>query len=131
MRISCIAVALFLSFAGVLGGCGSGGGGSGGGGAGSEIGSGDCTSECQAAQAADCTSIQGDCGHFCAAADAVGSEAGCPSAYDDYASCLASGSICTGDQRCGTEKSTFTSCAEAYCAAHSGEGNCVTLVSSF
>ena len=123
MRLAGLGVVTVL--AAVLGaatGCSSSSSGSGSGG--------DCTSLCTAAQAGKCTSIKGDCAKFCAAIGAVDGPANCSSQYSAYESCLGTpASVCANS--CNAKESALTNCVTPYCAAHSSDANCATLIGSF
>lgn len=90
----------------------------------------DCEQLCTEAQAGDCTSIDGNCGSFCAALDDVDGDAGCTDERDAYEDCLNSDdAVC--DASCGGAESALSSCITAYCIGHAGDPSCVTLAGSF
>jgi len=106
-----------------LGACGSDG----------EDGDGDtrsCEALCSEAQAGSCTTVQGDCGDFCAALDRATPKAGCPDAPDDYQGCLSeTANVCDAD--CTSEESALESCVTSYCLQHSSDPDCPLLAASF
>ncbi len=111
MRILIVACAslLLLSW---LGGCGGG----------------NCKSMCEEAQKGNCTTIKGDCGEFCDAAESVASKSGCDDKWDEYMSCVDKGDVCDAD--CDSEESSYGTCAGLYCFAHASDKNCTTLLGS-
>jgi hypothetical protein len=87
----------------------------------------DCKGYCQEAQAANCTSIKGDCGAFCNALESVSSSGGCQSQKDAYNSCLESGPLCETDSRCSSQSNAAGTCAAKYCLTHATDSNCTVI----
>jgi len=89
-----------------------------------------CTTLCEEAQAGKCTAIKGNCTNFCSALESEYSTANCSSAYDDYQSCLSTGSSAC-DSSCGAQEVALSKCMTIYCFTRLAEPNCKTMASSF
>ena len=87
-----------------------------------------CVDLCEDAQARDCTSIEGDCGEFCAALGSVQGPSGCTDERDQYQGCLEDDGVC-GD--CDDSEQQLTTCVGGYCAAHAADDDCQILIASF
>ncbi len=89
-----------------------------------------CEELCTEAQAGGCTSIEGNCGSFCAALDTIESASGCGDEQSAYESCLnGTDNVC--DASCDAQENALAACAQAYCIGHASDPACVTLAASF
>ena len=99
--------------------------------AGAGCGGKSCTTLCEEAQAGKCTAIKGNCANFCSALEAEYSAANCSSQYDDYQSCLSTGSN-SCDTSCGSQESSLTKCMTSFCFSRLlTNTNCQTMAASF
>jgi len=89
-----------------------------------------CTTLCTEGQAGSCTSVKGDCAAFCSALASATPKASCQADYDAYQGCLKGGSSAC-DNNCDSQESALTSCVTGYCAAHTTDADCKTLIASF
>jgi hypothetical protein len=89
-----------------------------------------CEALCSEGQAGSCTTVQGDCGDFCAALDRAAPKAGCADAPDDYQACLSeTANVCSAD--CASEENALESCVTSYCLQNPSDADCPLLAASF
>lgn len=89
-----------------------------------------CEELCEEGQAGDCTSIEGNCGNFCGALDAVDDPSGCGDERSAYEDCLnETDNAC--DAECDAQENALSSCVTAYCIGNASDPSCVTLAGSF
>lgn len=98
--------------------------------AGAGCGGKSCTTLCEEAQAGKCTGIKGNCTTFCTALEAEYSTANCSGQYDDYQSCLSTGSS-SCDTTCGGQETALIKCMTTYCILNLSNPNCQTMAASF
>jgi hypothetical protein len=88
-----------------------------------------CQDLCEEAQADGCTSISGDCGKFCDAADNINDDAGCDSSRDAYEECLNEESnVC--DANCDTQESAYGNCIFDFCSNKPSNNDCEDLLAA-
>jgi hypothetical protein len=87
-----------------------------------------CRDLCTEGQERDCTSIEGDCGDFCAALFGVEEQAGCVEEREEYQSCLEEEDVCLD---CGIPETELEQCLIPYCTANAGNADCQVLATSF
>jgi hypothetical protein len=105
-------------------GAGQGGGGGGGGTLPTQA---ECTTECAAAQAGNCTVIMGDCSMCCGALLAIAQPSGCSDELSAYYACVSGNDpVCNGD--CTMEQNGLVMCAQTYCLGNLGDPSCQTLL---
>jgi hypothetical protein len=103
------------------------GAGQGGGGGGTLPTQAECTTECAAAQAGNCTVITGDCSMCCGALLAIAQPSGCSDELSAYYACVSGNDpVCNGD--CTTEQDGLVMCAQTYCLGNFGDPACQTLL---
>lgn len=91
----------------------------------------DCESLCEEARDRNCTSITANCGTFCEDLNTVAENANCTDRSDAYEACLGADDVCTGDERCSSQRNSLGECVISYCLATDGVSECSSLRASF
>jgi hypothetical protein len=83
-------------------------------------------SQCEEAQAQDCTVITGSCSKFFDAMDSLSrSKTSCGAQADAYESCVVSHPACAIDANCGSEENALTQCVGVFCLTNASDPDCV------